>query len=339
MATSEKKRLSGGERDAKYSAKMKEKDKESWLAKGREKKQNYMDRMSEQKKEEMRKKDKERKREKRAAEKRDHPIETGAALGKAQSWAMKAGPADPQRAQEVVMGLMRRVDKAVGKPKEEVEQDKEKQVLSSNIELRKKITEFYYQPDVSYTCPGKNDYVIVRQNDGSKVKAIKYILVLTLSEGHSEFLRSEPGCQVSFDIFTKLRPANVLLRHSLPKNVCVCLYHANINFIITSLHKQLHRFSSNHRELILLTTCSVENVKNGVCQTGGCAQCAQLGTEDKLLGLLGVSEHFAKDLHANYLCWEKEKDHENKERLKKIEKRHVTLYDMILQLHKELKPF
>ena len=149
----------------------------------------------------------------------------------------------------------------MGKPKEEVEQDKEKQVLSSYIELRKKITEFYYQPDVSYTCPGKNDYVIVRQNDGSKVKAIKYILVLTLSEGHSEFLRSEPGCQVSFDIFTKLRPANVLLRHSLPKNVCVCLYHANINFIITSLHKQLHRFPSNHRELLM---SRMEFVKQGV---------------------------------------------------------------------------
>ena len=60
MGTSEKKRLSGGEREAKYAAKMKEKDKESWLAKGREKKKNYMDRMSEEKQEEMRKKDKER---------------------------------------------------------------------------------------------------------------------------------------------------------------------------------------------------------------------------------------------------------------------------------------
>ena len=137
MGTTEKKRLSGGERDAKYAAKMKEKDKESWLAKNRENKKNYMNRISEQKQEEMRKKDKERKREKRAAEKRARPAETyktGAALGKAQSKAMKALPADPQRAQEVVMGLMRIVDKAVGKPKEEVEQIKEKQVLSSNID-------------------------------------------------------------------------------------------------------------------------------------------------------------------------------------------------------------
>ena len=57
MGTTEKKRLSGGERDAKYAAKMKEKDKESWLAKNRENKKNYMNRMSEQKQEEMRKKE------------------------------------------------------------------------------------------------------------------------------------------------------------------------------------------------------------------------------------------------------------------------------------------
>ena len=338
----EKKRLSGGERDAKYAAKMKEKDKENYLAKARERKKNYMDRMSEQQQEEMRKRDRERKREQRAAAKKDllpETYKTGAALGKAQSRAMKALPADPQRAQEVVVGLMRIVDRAVGRPKEEVVQDKEKQILKTNVELRKKVTDFYFQTDISYTCPGKNDYVIIRQSDGSKVKAIKYILVLTLSEAHSEFLKSEPDHPVSLDIFAKLRPPNVLLRHALPKNVCVCIYHANINFLIASLHKQFHLFPANHRELILQTTCSAENVKNGDCQTGACPQCAQLATEQKLFELLGASEHLAKDLHANYLCWEKEADHEGKERLRKVEKRHVTLYDMILQLHKELKPF
>ena len=72
----EKKRLCGGERDAKYAAKMKEKDKENYLAKARERKKNYMDRMSEQQQEEMRKRDRERKREQRAAAKTDLPPET-----------------------------------------------------------------------------------------------------------------------------------------------------------------------------------------------------------------------------------------------------------------------
>ena len=62
------------------------------------------------------------------------------------------------RAQEVAIGVLKLVNKAVGSSKEVVEQNKEKLVLRSNMELRKKITEFYYQPDVSYTCPGKNLY-------------------------------------------------------------------------------------------------------------------------------------------------------------------------------------
>ena len=67
------------------------------------------------------------------------------------------------------MGVLKLLNKAVGSSKEVVEQNKEN-LVGSNMELRKKITEFYYQPDVSYTCPGKKDYVLVRKKDGSKEK-------------------------------------------------------------------------------------------------------------------------------------------------------------------------
>ena len=103
------------------------------------------------------------------------------------------------RAQEVAIGVLKLVNKAVGSSKEVVEQNKEKLVLRSNMELYKKITEFYYQPDLSYTCPGKKDYVMVRKKDGSKEKAVKHILVFILSEAHSEFFKSKKDCQVSLD--------------------------------------------------------------------------------------------------------------------------------------------
>ena len=110
------------------------------------------------------------------------------------------------------MGVLKLVNKAVGSSKEVVEQNKEKLELRSNIELRKKITEFYYQPDLSYTCPGKKDYVMVRKKDGSKEKAVEHILVFTLSEAHSEFLKSKKDCQVSLDVFAKLKPTDPLHR-------------------------------------------------------------------------------------------------------------------------------
>ena len=44
----EKKRVSVAERVALHAAKKKEEDKEGWLEKGREKRKNYLDRISEQ---------------------------------------------------------------------------------------------------------------------------------------------------------------------------------------------------------------------------------------------------------------------------------------------------
>ena len=50
--------------------------------------------------------------------------------------------------------------------------DEYKRQRTKKRQLRKKITEFYYQPDVSYTCPGKKDYVMVRKKDGNEEKAV-----------------------------------------------------------------------------------------------------------------------------------------------------------------------
>ena len=47
----------------------------------------------------------------------------------------------------------------------------------------------------------------------------------------------------------------------------------------------------------------------------------------------------AKNSHTNHLWWEKEADQDNKERLRKVEKRHITLYSIVCELHDLLKPF
>ena len=69
MAEKARTPMSGAEREAKYAAKMKEKDYETWCAKNREKMRKCIRSMSEQKRKEIRRRDAERKREKRAAEK------------------------------------------------------------------------------------------------------------------------------------------------------------------------------------------------------------------------------------------------------------------------------
>ena len=336
--------MTGAQRFAKYAAKMAETNKKEWCSKMKEKRANYLDRMTEQKREEMRKKDKERKKAKRMADKiakKKEPLnvyKTNAALSKAQAKAFRALPSDPERAHEVVQRLVKVVEKAVG-PKEVVDDKLTKEIPAERGELKAKVVSFYYQPDVSYTCPGKKDYVMVKQKDGSKVKMTKHILVLTLREAHAEFLKSYPDAKISIDAFGKLRPPNVLLRHCLPKNVCVCIYHANITFLIEALHRQIDAFPHNHRELIRLTTCSEENLMKEECQSGMCKDCTSLGTVENLLNLLGESERSSKEMRTNHLWWQKEKDHEDKERLRKTELRQVRLYDIVVQLSEHLKIF
>ena len=86
----------------------------------REKKANYLARMSEQQKEAMRMKDKERKKAKREAAKMAKNIKpvtmykTKPALSKATTKAFRALPSDLERAHEVVQGLARRVEEALG---------------------------------------------------------------------------------------------------------------------------------------------------------------------------------------------------------------------------------
>ena len=336
--------MTGAQRFAKYAAKMSEENHEQWCLKMREKKANYLARMSEQQKEAMRMKDKERKKAKREAAKMAKNIKpvtmykTKPALSKATTKAFRALPSDLERAHEVVQGLARRVEEALG-PREVVDNKLTRDTPVERGELKAKVINFYYQPDVSYTCPGKKDYVMVKQKDGSKVKMTKYILVLTLSEAHVEFLKSCPEAKISVDAFSKLRPPNVLLRHCLPKNVCVCLVHANITFLIEALHRQCDAFPRSHRELIRLTTCSEDNLMKEDCQTGLCKDCVYLGSVENLLNLLGETERSSKDLRTNHLWWQKERDHEEKERLRKAELRQVRLYDIVVQLAEHLKSF
>ena len=97
---------------------MTEANQEQWSSKMKEKRANYSARMSEQQKDVMRKRDKERKKAKNI--KPVKMYQTKAALSKAAAKAFRALPSDLERAHEVVQGLARRVEKALG-PREVME--------------------------------------------------------------------------------------------------------------------------------------------------------------------------------------------------------------------------
>ena len=71
---------------------------------------------------------------------------------------MKALPDNPERAQEVVDGIKRMLDKKVGARVEEVEQSPDSKV---KVEVKNRVITFYYRTDISVTFAGRKDYVMV----------------------------------------------------------------------------------------------------------------------------------------------------------------------------------
>ena len=226
---------------------------------------------------------------------------TKAALSMARTKVAKLLPTDFRRAKEVIDSLKRIVDKTLGMEQvDDIEDDISKPVKLTTA-VKNKITNFFYREDVSITFPGKKDYVMVRDGDGKRTKMVKHVLVLTLREAYNEFKKEEPEIDISLDCFSKQCPPNVLLRHCLPKNVCVCRYHVNVNFLISALHMHDNDFPRNHRELLTKTTCKQENLEIETCQMGLCKDCQPLGTLNRVLDLLGTSAATAKALSIKYI--------------------------------------
>ena len=335
--------LTAAEKMKRYRAKKSEEDPIVLAEKNRDNVRMCRERMSDEAKEEIKRKDKIRKKEERLRKKiiqnegKEPIYKTAAALGKARNKTMKALPKDPERALEVVNGIKKMLDKKLATQVEEVVQE-ESPKSKIRVADRNRIVSFYYRKDVSYTFPGKKDYVIVKRTEGKRVKMTKHVLMITLREAHSEFCSQEPDIKVGLDTFSRLRPANVLLRHKMPKNVCVCQYHININYLISALHQHEDDFPSNHRDLLKVTTCALENMEKEECQMGRCQDCLKLWTMEQMLELLGTSVEICKAWFVKYFRWEDLTDGMGKMRMCKVEK-YESLFNILQQLVTDLPAF
>ena len=124
----------------------------------------------------------------------------------------------------------------------------------------------------------------------------------------------------------------------MPKNVCVCKYHGNINLMIEVLHTHDKDFPKDHKELIVATTCNKENIEVEACQMGYCQDCQKLCTVQHLVELLGSREETIRAWYISYLRWEEVEDGEGKERLRKVQK-NDSIYTILEQLASTIPSF
>lgn len=156
----------------------------------------------------------------------ESPYKSKQTLCKAVQKALKALPQSPRKKKAVVTELARKMNIALAESPN---------ISTSGDDTRyDDVKAFYYRPDIVYTCPGANDFIVVWEN-GIKKKCQKHYLTLYLREAFCIFKEFFPNIEIGFSNFCSLRPKNVLLMKDTPSDQCKCLTHENFMFKLKGL--------------------------------------------------------------------------------------------------------
>ena len=136
------------------------------------------------------------------------------------------------------------------------------------------IKEFYVKDSVSVCLPGKRDFVTVNNNDGTKEKVRKRVLVETKNETFKKFQKENPNVKVSRSKFCSLTPENVKSFKEMPQYSCLCKQHANWDFMFKAIKSSLTNCDIETKyELLSIFTCSLEHYD---CMAGNCENCCNI---------------------------------------------------------------
>ena len=159
--------------------------------------------------------------------------------------------------------------------------------------------------------------------------------MLSLHEAHALFVNEFPEVEISLSKFCSLCPDNVLVFSKMPRNVCLCQHHDNVNLLCSSLHKVVPEFPADSSTLVSSLVCDAGSEE---CMTGKCKKCPI-----KLKEIVGDA-HLDKPLE--WFQWErKECKITTKKGVEKISKRVMkvqisgTVKEAINSLSKKMPPF
>jgi hypothetical protein len=225
--------------------------------------------------------EKERERQQRCREKKraatcriDTPVaapwspayKSSSSLGKAIKRAQTGLPQSPRKRQRVVQKLVVKFLPLKLQDVEKLYRHEPFNKLSSDD--TKEVVNFYLRSDISWTAPGKKDYVIVKR-DGKKQKEQKKILLMSVTEAHQLFIVDHPSIKIGRSKFAQLRPDTVMLAADMPHNLCICKYHANIDLLLEGLNP-VTSLPRSYKDLLNKLVCDVQNEG---CMLHKCDQC------------------------------------------------------------------
>lgn len=190
--------------------------------------------------------------------------------------------------------------------------------------LCKKIESFYSSDEISYQTPGVSDVMVVKNANGKRATLQKRYVCMTLKEAYQEYRKDHPKCVLGISSFFELRPKHILLVSDTPKNVCVCQYHANFEYICKSL-RLIPGFPNTYKDVLSEMCCDKFSLD---CMVNICTKC-----ETDINDILPL--FFNKDTYIHWKQWKKEAD---TKRIK-LQSFLTPASDVITELNKQIKKF
>jgi len=143
---------------------------------------------------------------------------------------------------------------------------------------------FLPSDDVSHRCPGKTDYVSVKDLDGKRRHRQTRYLLMTLSEAH-QLLCSEYGNVIGFTKFSLIHPTHIRPVNDRDHEVCMCRYHENVGLLVAGLRKVTPRIPSDPVQLVQLVQLTVCDLASESCADRCCDICGVDDIEGYLDGI------------------------------------------------------
>lgn len=156
------------------------------------------------------------------------------------------------------------------------------------------VKHFYEDDEFSRMCPGKKDFVSVKESTG-RIHKQKRLLLTNIKEMHVEF-KQRTKLKIGLSKFCELRPKwCVTVDNSGMHSVCVCQIHQNLKLQISVLPERI-----DMKNIFLKMVCSLESRE---CMLHRCSNC--LGRSNLcnyIESLFTVDEMEADDV-VNYKQW------------------------------------
>lgn len=139
-------------------------------------------------------------------------------------------------------------------------------------EIIRKVKDFYLRDDISRMCPGKKETISVKTPTGRETHQ-KRFLVMNIGEAYATFVSENPEAAIGKTKFHELRPKYVLPSGEKDHEVCMCIYHENIDMLLLGLNTICPDLPKNAEVLAKESVCVFDH-DHIACIDRNCLLCS-----------------------------------------------------------------